>query len=151
MKITKMGSDYICVNELNMADESLQKITRIHLIKLDFREPTFEKVDFVIKTFRSTNRFVIDNNIKFYNDILRNTNKKYYISNTENDKLVTFFKRNNKVLLDTTRLGPLEKAFVFSVALEDVLANTEVIIVGRKYYRENPGPYNNWSGNLILV
>ena len=151
MKITKMGSDYICVNELNMADESLQKITRIHLIKLDFREPTFEKVDFVIKTFRSTNRFVIDNNIKFYNDILRNTNKKYYISNTENDKLVTFFKRNNKVLLDTTRLGPLEKAFVFSVALEDVLANTEVIIVGQKYYRENPGPYNNWSGNLILV
>ena len=151
MKITKMGSDYICVNELNMADESLQKITRIHLIKLDFREPTFEKVDFVIKTFRSTNRFVIDNNIKFYNDILRNTNKKYYISNTENDKLITFFKRNNKVLLDTTRLGPLEKAFVFSVALEDVLMNTEVIIVGQKYYRENPGPYNNWSGNLILV
>ena len=151
MKITKMGSDYINVNELNMADESLQKISRIHLIKLDFKEPTFDKVEFVIKTFRSTNRFVIDNNIKFYNDILRNTNKKYYISNTENDKLITFFKRNNKVLLDTTRLGVLEKAFVFSVALEDVLMNTEVIIVGNKYYRDNPGPYNNWSGNLILV
>ena len=151
MKITKMGSDYISVNELNMADESLQKISRIHLIKLDFKEPTFDKVEFVIKTFRSTNRFVIDKNIKFYNDILRNTNKKYYISNTENDKLVTFFKRNNKVLLDMTRLSVLEKAFVFSVALEDVLMNTEVIIVGNKNYRDNPGRYNNWSGNLILV
>jgi hypothetical protein len=151
MKITKMGSDYVCVDELSMADESLQKIPRIHLIKLDFKAPSREKVEFVLKTFRSTNRFVIDDNIKFYNDILRNTNKKYYISNTEEDKLITFFKRNNKVLLDTTRLGILEKSFVFSVALEDVLANTEVIIVQQKYYKENPGPYNNWSGNLILV
>ena len=151
MKITKMGTDYVCINELNMADPNLQSISRIHLIKLNFKEPTFEKVDFVVKTFKSTNRFVIENNIKFYNDILRNTNKKYYISNTEDDKIITFFKRNNKVLLDTTRLNLLEKAFVFSVALEDVLANTEVIIVGSKHYRENPGPYNNWSGNLILV
>jgi len=151
MKITKMGSDYICINELNMADQKLQEIPRIHLIKLDFKEPTLEKVEFVLNTFKSTNRFVIDNNIRFYNDILRNTNKKYYISNTEADKIITFFKRNNKVILDTTRLSVLEKAFVFSVALEDVLSNTEVIIVGQKYYRENPGPYNNWSGNLILV
>jgi len=134
-----------------MADQKLQEIPRIHLIKLDFKEPTLEKVEFVLNTFKSTNRFVIDNNIRFYNDILRNTNKKYYISNTEADKIITFFKRNNKVILDTTRLSVLEKAFVFSVALEDVLSNTEVIIVGQKYYRENPGPYNNWSGNLILV
>lgn len=151
MKITKMGSDYICINEANMADSLLLEIPRIHLIKLDFKSPSREKVEFVLKTFKTTNRFVIDGNIKFYNDILRNTNKKYYISNTEEDKLITFFKRNNKVLLDTTRLGALEKAFVFSVALEDVLTNTEVIIVGQKYYRDNPGPFNNWSGNLILV
>ncbi len=151
MKITKMGSDYICISELNIADESLLKIPRIHLIKLDFKEPTHEKVEYVLKTFNSTNRFVIDGNVKFYNDILRNTNKKYYIANTENDKIITFFKRNNKVLLDTTKLNILEKAFVFSVALEDVLANTEVVIVGQKYYRDNPGPYNSWSGNLILV
>ena len=146
-----MGSDYICINELNMADTTLQQIPRIHLIKLDFKEPTHEKVEFVLKTFKSTNRFVIDRNIKFYNDILRNTNKKYYISNTEDDKIITFFKRNNKVLLDTTRLNILEKAFVFSVALEDVLQNTEVIIVTQKNYKDNPGPYNNWSGNLILI
>jgi hypothetical protein len=151
MKITEMGSDYVCINELNMADPRLQAIQRIHLIKLDFKDPSREKVEYVMKTFRLTNRFVIDKDIKFYNDILRNTNKKYYISNTEGDKLVTFFKRNNKVLLDTTKLSILEKAFVFSVALEDILFNTEVIIVGHKHYKENPAPYNNWSGNLILV
>ena len=151
MKITKMGSDYVSISEINIADPSLLKIPRIHLIKLDFREPSREKVEYVLNTFKSTNRFVIDRNIKFYNDILRNTNKKYYISNTEDDKIITFFKRNNKVLLDTTRLGTLERAFVFSVALEDILANTEVIIVPQKNYKENPAPYNNWSGNLILV
>ena len=151
MKITKMGSDYIRITELNMADAALLEIPRIHIIKLDFMEPTIEKVDYVLNTFGRTNRFVVDRNIKFYNDILRGTNKKYYVANTLNDRLITFFKRNNKVLLDTTSLNPLEKAFVFSVALEDVLSNTEVVIVSEKNYKSNPAPFNNWSGNLILV
>ena len=151
MKITSVGSDYICISEVNLADQSLLKIPRIHLIKLNFKEPTREKVEYVLNTFKDTNRFVVDSHVKFYNSILRNTNKKYYIANQEGDTIITFFKRNNKVLLDTTRLSPLEKAFVFAVALEDVLNNTEVVIVPEKKYRENPGPYNNWSGNLILV
>ena len=151
MKITKMGSDYVCISENNMADEKLLSIPRIHLIEMGFKEPTYDKIEYVLKTYNSVNRFVINDNIKFYNDILRSTNKKYYISNTENDKLITFFKRNNKVLLNTINLNPLERAFVFSVALEDVLSNTEVIIVDEKYYKENPEPYNKWSGNLILI
>lgn len=151
MKLTQMGSDYVRINETNLADESLLSIARIHIIKLDFREPTLEKVNYVLNTFRSTNRFSVDNNIKFYNSILKNTNKKYYIANVEGDTLITFFKRNNKVLLDTTKLNVLEKAFVFSVALTDVLNNTEVAIVEHKYYREHPEPFNNWSGNLILI
>lgn len=151
MKITKVGSDFVTISETNLADPSLLEIPRIHLIKLAFKSPSYEKVEYVLKTFKSTNRFVIENNIKFYNDILRNTNKKYYISNTEDDKIITFFKKNNKVLLDTTKLSVLERAFVFSVSLEDVLNNTEVIIVTVKNYKENPAPYNNWSGNLILI
>jgi CRISPR type III-B/RAMP module RAMP protein Cmr1 len=151
MKLTQVGSDYVCISESNLADESLLSIPRIHIIKLDFKEPTMEKVSYVLNTFRSTNRFVIDNNIKFYNSVLKNTNKKYYVANNEGDTLITFFKRNNKVLLDTTNLSVLEKAFVFSVSLADVLNNTEVIIVERKYYKEHPEPFNKWSGNLILV
>lgn len=151
MKITEMGRDYVRISEANMADQKLLEIPRIHIIKLDFKNPTDDKVDYVLKTFKSTNRFVVDRNIKFYNDILRSTNKKYYVANTTEDRLITFFKRNNKVLLDTTALSPLEKAFVFSVALQDVLNNTEVMIVGEKYYKENPAPFNKWSGNLVLV
>jgi hypothetical protein len=151
MKITKMGTDYVRINEVTMGNELITSIPRIHIIKLDFKEPTKEKVDYVLSTFKSTNRFVIDDNIRFYNNMLRDTNKKYYIANTVEDRLITFFKRNNKVLLDTTILNPLEKAFVFSVALEDVLFNTEVMIVNSKNYKENPEPFNNWSGNLILV
>lgn len=151
MKITNVGSDYIVISEANLADQSLLRIPKIHLIKLDFKNPTKEKVEYVLSTFKNTNRLIIDSNIKFYNSLLKNTSKKYYVANNEGDTLVTFFKRNNKVLLDTTKLSPLEKAFVFSVALEDVLQNTEVIIVPEKNYRDNPGPYNTWSGNLILV
>jgi hypothetical protein len=151
MKLTQIGSDYVRINEANIADESLLSISRIHIIKLDFKEPTMEKVNYVLSTFKSTNRYSMDNNVKFYNSILKNTNKKYYITNNEGDTLITFFKRNNKVLLDTTKLSILEKAFVFSVALTDVLNNTEVIIVEHKYYREHPEPFNKWSGNLILV
>lgn len=151
MKITKMGSDYVCISENNMADEKLLSIPRIHIIKLDFKEPTIDKVEYVLKTYRYTNRFAIDKNIKFYNDILRNTNKKYYVINTSNDMLITFFKRNNKILLDTTKLNPLERVFVFSVSLQDVLNNVEVIIINEKYYEDNPEPFNIWSGNLILI
>lgn len=151
MKITQIGSDYVRINEMNLADPMLKDIARIHIIKLDFREPTVEMVQYVLDTFESTNRFVVDNNIKFYNAILKNTNKKYYVANTEEDKLITFFKRNNKVLLDCNKLSPLEKAFVFSVALDDVLANTEVMIVSEKIYRNHPAPFNAWSGNLILT
>lgn len=151
MKITKMGTDYICINELTMADEHVTSIPRIHIIKLDFKDPTEEKVEFVLSTFSSTNRFVIDDNIRFYNNILKRTNKKYYISNTENDRLITFFKRNNKVLLDVTKLNPMEKAFVFSISLQDVLYNTEVMIVKENDYRENTEIFNKWSGNLIIV
>ncbi|KFZ26316.1 MAG: hypothetical protein KQ78_01489 [Candidatus Izimaplasma bacterium HR2] len=151
MKITKMGSDYVCISENNMTDEKLLSIPRIHLIEMGFKEPTYEKVEYVLKTYKSVNRFVINDNIKFYNDILRNTNKKYYVVNTSNDMLITFFKRNNKVLLNTINLNPLERAFVFSVALEDVLNNVEVIIINEKYYKDNPEPFNTWSGNLILI
>ncbi len=151
MRVTKIGTDYICINELSMADKNLISIPRIHIIKLDFDDPTDEKVEYVLKTFGLTNRFVIDNNIRFYNNILRKTNKKYYVANTEDDRLITFFKRNNKVLLDTTILNPLERAFVFSIALQDVLLNTEVMIIRSKDYKENAEIFNKWSGNLILV
>lgn len=151
MKITKMGTDYVRISETNLADKKLLEIPRIHIIKLDFKDPTVEKVEYVLKVFSGTNRFVVSDNVKFYNSILKNTNKKYYIANIEGDQLISFFKRNNKVLLDTTRLNPLEKAFVFSVCLADVLLNTEVMIAEEKFYRENLETFNNWTGNLILV
>jgi len=151
MKITKVGSDYVRINESNMANELILSIPRIHIIKLDFTEPTREKVEFVLKSFYLTNRFVIDNNIKFYNDVLRGTNKKYYVANTINDKLISFYKRNNKVLLDTTVLHPLEKSFVFSICLEDVLYNTEVMIVNEKQFEQYKEQFEKWTGNLIIV
>lgn len=146
-----MGRDYITIDECNMADPSLQKIPRVHLIGLNFKIPTIEKVEYVFKTFPTTNRFVIQDNIRFYNDLLKKTNKKYYVMNEDGDGIFSFFKKNNKVILNVMRLSPLEKAFVMSVALEDVLKNLEVIIMPEKYYREYNTILNQWTGNLVLT
>ena len=40
---------------------------------------------------------------------------------------VSFFRKNNKVLLNIENLSIFEKQFVLSVCLEDVLKNIEVI------------------------
>jgi hypothetical protein len=97
------------------------------------------------------NRFVVEEDIKFYNYVLKNTTKKYYVENKEGDQLISFYKRNNKVLLNVQNLSPIERAYVFSVALDDVLANTEVMMIPEKHYREHLETFNNWAGNLILL
>lgn len=150
MRLTKTGKDYIVIDECNMADPTYTRISKVHLIKLAFKLPTLEKVNYIFNTFPATNRFVVEDNIKFYNDIIRNTNKKYYVVNKEGDALISFYKKNNKVLLDVSKLSILEKSFVFSIALDDILSLTEVMIVSEKQYMDNQAVFTKWSGNLIV-
>jgi len=97
MKITKIGADVITVDESNYENFCSDKI---HIIKLDFKYPTKEKVFEIFKNYKKTNRFIIHNNIRFYNYTLRDISKKYYIMNVTGDPMITFFKRNNKVVLN---------------------------------------------------
>jgi hypothetical protein len=147
MKLTSLGTDLIRVNETNINQKYEAKV---HLIKFDFAEPNREKINKVLENFPNTNRFVISNTIKLYNDILRETNKKYYVMNNKGDKLITFFKKNNKVLLDTTKLTELERLFVLNVDLKDVLFNTEVMLVTKEDYKEHVRVFTEWRGDLIL-
>lgn len=151
MKITKLGTDFIKISEQNLFNEDLLSIPKVHLIKLAFLEPNIEKVEKVINDFPKTNRYVIGDNIRFYNETLKGTNKKYYICNNENTSLISFYKRNNKVMLDTTKLSDEEKFFVFNVALQDILNNTEVVIVELQYYKDFASVFNRWNGNLVVV
>ena len=105
----------------------------------------------VMRKFQNTNRFIISDHISFYNGYLKHTSKKYYVTNTEHNKLVSFYKKNNKVLLDTTQLSDFERQFVFNVVLSDILTCTEVMVVSKKDYVNSSTILNSWNGNLVVL
>lgn len=149
MRITNYGSDYICIDEDNIEDELLLSIPRVHLIKLDFNKPTETKVRKVLELYPKTNRFVVETNIKTYNYILRGTNKKYYIENSVGSKIITFFKKNNKVLINFNNLSNSEKGFLLN-NFDDVLRNTEVVIIDQEIFDDKKEMLDRWSGNVII-
>jgi len=134
-----------------MYDHELMDIPRVHLIKLGFFDPTESKVRQVIRNFPKTNRFVIEDNIRIYNFILRSTSKKYYVSNPEGSDIISFFRKNNKVLVNFHTIDDYEKAFLLSdKVFQDVLKNTEVIHIDKNIFDEKMEVLENWRGNVIV-
>ncbi len=151
MKLTQIGSDYIGISESNLYDQNLMDIPRVHLIKLGFFDPTESKVKQVLRNFPKTNRFVIEDNIRIYNFILRGTSKKYYVSNTEGSNVISFFRKNNKVLVNFHNLDEYEQAFMLSdKVFQDVLKNTEVIHISKSIFDEKMEILENWRGNVVI-
>jgi hypothetical protein len=151
MKLTAVGTDYITINEENLRDENMLKIPRVHLIELSFQDPTREKIEAVLTLYSKTNRFVISDNIRIYNALLKETAKKYYVQNTVGLGLISFFRKNNKVLLDTTALTEQEKSFVFDVMLQDILRNIEVIKLSKGDFEKCKSKLEPWEGNVIVI
>lgn len=152
MLITRIGTDYISINEDNVNKgraESSPK-SKVHLIKLNFFSPTTEKIEKVLNFYPDTNRFVIDNNIRIYNGYLKHTTKKYYVENKEGTGLITFFRKNNKVLLNVENLTSAERQFVLSSALVDILKNIEVILMDQEDFENCKEILEPWNGNVIL-
>jgi len=152
MRITSVGSDYIGVSEDNYSSNTFQRIPRVHLIKLDFAIPTHELVNQVLHLFPKTNRFVIEDNIREYNSILRRTEKKYYVMNKKGADIISFFRKNNKILLNLMNLTKEERDFfLMEGVFEDLLRNTEVIAVSKKIYDEKIEVLDKWKGNVIII
>jgi hypothetical protein len=63
---------------------------------------------------------------------------------------ISFFRKNNKVLLNVENLSVFEKQFVLKVCLEDVLRNIEVIQLNRDDFLDVEGKFERWNGNIIL-
>lgn len=150
--ITVPGRDIIVVNEQTLQQGS-EFDYKVHLVRLSFDDPTDDKMEWVLQTFRRTNRYVIDTtHIRYYNYYLKRTNLKYYIINTRATwrGLVSFFKRNNKVLLDITQLSEFEKQFVLNVNLNDVIYNTEVLLMSKDDYTNHLDVFNQWKGDIII-
>jgi hypothetical protein len=150
MKLTKIGSDYIVVDEKNFADSSLQNIPRVHLIKLNFKNPTRELVTRVLQLFPKTNRFVIDSNVREYNIILRRTTKKYYVMNRKDVDILTFLRKNNKILFNFLNLTTYQQG-VFLYFFDDLLRNTEVIAITKEMFDEKMELLDKWNGNVIIA
>lgn len=151
MKITRIGKDYITINEQNVPTTDERRNNKIHLIKLNFEEPTKEKILFVVDTFQKTNRYVISNNIRVYNDVLKNTGKKYYIENRTGVNLISYLRKNNKILLNFSNLREFEREFLANKSiLDDVLKNVEVIQMKKSIYNDSLSLLNYWDGNVIL-
>jgi hypothetical protein len=150
--ITVPGRDIIVIDEQSYEDD-VSYDYKVHIIRLKFDNPTDDKMQWVMDTFRKTNRYVIDTvHIRYYNYYLKRTNLKYYIINTLQDwkGIVTFFKKNNKVLFDITKLSDFERLFVMNVALEDVLSNTEVILINKEDFTDKQKVFEQWRGDVII-
>jgi len=152
VKLTRVESDYIEIDEDNIYDDLLLSIPRVHLIKFCFENPDERKIKNVLKLYQKTNRYIIENDIRIYNYILRGTNKKYYIENPIGVKIITFFRKNNKILLNFNNLNSTERKFLLSdTCFEDVLKNTEVIKIDQKIFEEKKYILEDWSGNVIIL
>jgi hypothetical protein len=152
MRITKLGTDIVSVNENNYGDYEFQKIKRIHLLKLDFVKPEKDIINMIMYLFPKTNRFVIENNIREYNSVLRGTEKKYYVMNKKNANMVSFLRKNNKILFNFVNLNHEEKNFfLLDNIFEDLLKNVEVIAMSKKIHDLKMETLNKWNGNIIVL
>ncbi len=148
MRLTRLGTDYICVSEDNVT--KYISLPRVHLIKMKFFNPTREKIRTVLDAYPKTRRFVIEDNIRIYNQALKRTNKKFYVENVEGTGFISFFRKNNKVLLNVIKLSTFEKQFALNICLEDILRNIEVIQLEEVDFEEYRELFEQWSGNVIL-
>lgn len=152
MRITNIGTDLIEVNEENYGSEVFQSIKRVHLIKLNFERPTYELIENVLYLFPRTNRFIIDKNIKTYNSLLRRTEKKYYVMNKKDVEIISFFRKNNKILFNFMNLTKEERDFfLMKGVFEDVLRNVEVIALSKKIHDEKIEELDLYKGNVVLI
>jgi hypothetical protein len=152
MKLTVAGKDVISINEDNVEGykQEAAKGTKFHVIKFNFVDPTKEKVEDVLKYFDNTNRFIISDNIKFYNGHLKYVGKKYYVQNNSGNNFVSFVRKNNKILCDFTRMTQAEAAFLLENYLEDILRNTEIIIIDENDMSTYSSLLKAWPGNVII-
>lgn len=151
MIITRPGKDVISVTEEDFENNNIISTEKVHLIKIKFKEPDEEKLDWVSKSYSKTNRFIISDNIKFYNWYFKTKSKKFYVENDKNIRLFSFFKKNNKILLNFNNLDEDIKNFILQdFIFMDVLQNLEIIQIDEEMFKEKSNILSKWSGNVII-
>jgi len=151
MRLSTLGKDYITVDETNVNDATLVSMTKIHIIKLMFKSVTEECIKTVMNNFPNTNRFVVSNSIREYNMYLKPFGKKFYVENHVGAPFISFFRKNNKVLLNLNNLRKYEKEFVLNEEIFiDILKNIEVVQLNRGDFDILLPLLEPWTGNTII-
>lgn len=154
MIVSKYKEDYIEVDEKWLIHNHVPTERKIHLVKLCFNFPCEEMMDQVLDLLPKTNRFIIENNVKFYNSYFKQTKKKYYVENTLKDEknFISFLRKNNKILLNLKAISNVMlKYFILELVFEDVLRNVEIIKMDKEDYIERQDMLKEWSGNVIIL
>lgn len=154
MIITNHKEDYIEVDERWLIDNHHVTERKVHLVKLCFQYPCVEKLEQVLDLLPKTNRFIVCDNIKIYNDFFKKTRKKYYVENslTDEARFVSFLRKNNKILLDITKVtNTILRYFIFELTWDDILKNVEIIKMSKEDYAMYGCRLHEWSGNVIVV
>lgn len=149
MRFTNPGEDVLVITDADVEDGIRQTSNRVHLLKFSFDEPTQEKIDIITEKYPEVNRFIIDDNVRFYNYALKPLQKKYYVMNAPGISLISFLRKNNKILLSLSNLNDIELDFML-LDLEDVLKNIEVIEGSQDIYLKYKDIFDMWMGNFIL-
>ena len=137
MIITKNGIDVITLNEKDQ-DVVFSKHNpdkKVHLIKLLYSDPSEKLLDEILLKFPLTNRFIVDDNIKFYNWYFKTKTKKYYVENICGVGIFSFFKKNNKILLNFKNLYKEDLEYLLLPdVFTDILKNLEIIELTPKMF-----------------
>lgn len=154
MIVSKYKEDYIEVDEhwLRVNEDVIQK--KIHLVKLQFKYPTEEKLDQLLYILPRTNRFIIENNIRVYNDYFKNTKKKFYVENSfkDQERFISFLRKNNKILLDFTKITSTHlKHILLESNWEDLLSNIEILKISYTDFKLYESHFSQWDGNIIIM
>lgn len=154
MKFTRIGVDYVTITEEYIRNLESPPTQKIHLIKIDIKSPDYKSMEAITMLYPETNRYVISSasNIRIYNEFFKKLQKKYYVENGSNSKLVSFLRKNNKILLNICNLNSHDYAFVNNAnILADLLWNCEVVQAPMVYYDMWKQLFSSWSGNLIII
>lgn len=149
MRFTRPGEDVLVINDTDIENDIRQTSNRVHLLKFNFDNPTQEKIDIIVEKYPEVNRFIIEDNIRFYNYALKPLQKKYYVMNAVGTSLISFLRKNNKILLSLSNLNDIELDFMI-LDLEDLLKNIEVIEGTQDIYLKYKDIFDMWMGNFIL-
>ncbi len=151
MIITRQGKDIISVTNEDFENNNVISKNKVHLIKILFSYPDEEKLDWLTESYPRTNRFVVSNNIKFFNWYFKTKTKKFYVENNGNSRLFSFFKKNNKILLNFNILDSTTKNFILQDhVFSDILQNLEIIQLNEEIFMEKTHILDKWNGNVII-